>query len=55
MTCNAFNENAFRGLVAPICRLKGFRVPDSSGVGVGRGGREVPRSWRSGACLQLVR
>ena len=55
MTSNAFDENAFRGLIAPICRLRGFRVPDMAGTGVGRGGRIVPRSWRSGECMQLVR
>jgi len=55
MTSTAFNENTFRGLVAPICRLKGFRVPDMAAGGVGRGGRKVPRFWRSGECMQLVR
>ena len=55
MTSSAFNENTFRGLVAPICRLKGFRVPAMAGVGVGRGGRKVPRFRRSGECIQRER
>ena len=55
MTSNAFNETAFRGIVAPIGRPKGFRMPDSAAVGIGRGGRYVPRFWRSGECMQLVR
>ena len=51
----AFNETAFRGIVAPIGRPRGFRVPNLAVFGSGRGGRIVPRFWRSGGCMQLVR
>jgi hypothetical protein len=50
-----FSENAFRGLAAPIGRPKGICVPAGLGAGAGWGGRRVPRSWRSGECMQLVR
>jgi len=55
MRSSAFNETAFRGIVAPIGRLKGFRVPNLAVFGSMRDGRNVPRFWRSGECMQLVR
>ena len=55
MTSSAFNETAFRGIVAPIGRLTGFRVPNLAVFGSMGDGRNVPRFWRSGECMQLVR
>jgi hypothetical protein len=55
MRSSAFNETAFRGIVAPIGRPKGFYVPNLAVFGAGRGGQNVPRFWRSGGCMQLVR